>query len=198
MVLPAEPSHVHYTGGGMRTTADEGIPWRKAMVATLTAGMTVGVFLALPWWAVVAVGVVMMVAGYLAYVLDEIERTMIPTDQVEQRKLDWLMNTELPGLPEPSWCEDCGAHQLECTCSQQPPQPPQRYQRYAFLQCYSCGERMPLTDTVAHANHRHTCGGSVHKVTGNALRPCPCEDAVTFLGVETENCALCAWPVHEH
>jgi hypothetical protein len=81
------------------------------------ASMILTAFIALlPLWAIGVAAVVLGVAVYLGVLTADVCRTMIPASEVEQRKIDWIVNRELPALPDRYTCLDCGNFPEDCVC----------------------------------------------------------------------------------
>jgi hypothetical protein len=81
------------------------------------ASMILTAFIALlPLWAIGVATVVLGIAIYLGVLTADVCRTMIPASEVEQRKIDWIVNRELPPLPDRYTCLDCGNFPEDCVC----------------------------------------------------------------------------------
>jgi hypothetical protein len=75
-------------------------------------------FATLPLWATGVGALVLGVLVYLGTLTADVCRTTIPASEVEQRKIDWIVNHELPPLPDRYTCLDCGRFPEDCVCDE--------------------------------------------------------------------------------
>lgn len=72
----------------------------------------------LPLWAVGVCMVALGIAIYLGALTAEVVRTTVPASEVEQKKIDWIVNAELADLPDRYTCLDCGRFPEDCVCDE--------------------------------------------------------------------------------
>ncbi len=95
----------------------------KFVIACVSTMLSTLVVLSMPLWAVAIAAVVLAIVGYLAVMTAQVCRDMIPASEVEQRKIDWIVNRELPPLPERYTCLDCGRFPEDCVCDEKTGKP---------------------------------------------------------------------------
>lgn len=87
---------------GMQTAPEPGINgWGALSVCTTAVALTATLFLGLPLWICAVAIVVCWLIEYLANLTDQVLSETVPSSEVEQRKLDWILGPELPALPPP-------------------------------------------------------------------------------------------------
>jgi len=97
------------------STFFRGLCFAFGIMAMLVGGGTLS--LAAPLWAVPVITTLLVIGVYLAHLTHEVLSETIPASEVQQRTLDWIMGPELPPLPPPSTCDDCGRLREDCSCA---------------------------------------------------------------------------------
>lgn len=109
------------------TSSDSGRHAKRGAIPAAVLGVGAALVLyavvLLPLWAIVLATVVLAIAVYVGVLTADVCRTMIPASEVEQRKIDWIVNRELPPLPDRYTCLDCGRFPEDCVCDDEPRKP---------------------------------------------------------------------------